>query len=159
MKTPAASALKSIHPRHNLTEAEKRNIAFGVCDRISRGELLHTIASGNGVPHPNTLRKWARSDGMIAAAYSAARHDRLDQLMAEICEIVDAPPSMRKDARGNLHIDPASVALLKQRLETSSRLSNSINRSEKAWLTNDRSLPSHAVFAVWVRRLPWMISQ
>jgi len=117
-KTTSTSETDSGHIPHNLTAAEKRRIAFEICDRISSGEFLTVICEEDGMPHPNTLRNWCEKDAGIAEAYSVAQHVRIDAFLATIMRTVVTPLPQIKDARGNVRIDPAAVAQMRIQIET-----------------------------------------
>jgi hypothetical protein len=98
------------HIRHNLTQEEKRRIAFEICERIAHGELLSEIAKEDGLPCPDTFLNWCKADLEIALAYAGSKEDRIERLMREMLQIADEKTPTYKDKRDNVRMDPSAAA-------------------------------------------------
>jgi len=98
------------HIRHNLTQEEKRHIAFEICERIAHGELLSEIAKVDGLPCPDTFLNWCKADLEIALAYAGSKEDRIERLMREMLQIADEKTPTYKDKRDNVRMDPSAAA-------------------------------------------------
>jgi hypothetical protein len=104
MKIPAK------HIPHNLTSEDKRRIAFAICERIGRGELLSEISEEEGMPCSDTFLNWCKADLEIALAYAGSKEDRIERLMSEMLRIADEKVPTYKDKRDNVRMDPSATA-------------------------------------------------
>ena len=106
------------HIRHNLTQEEKRRIAFEICERVAHGELLSEISKEAGMPHPDTFRNWCHADPAIAIAWRDSQDDRIERVMREILQIADEEIPTYKDSRDNVRMDPTAAARMRVRVKT-----------------------------------------
>jgi hypothetical protein len=107
------------HPLHNLSETQRREIAFAICERIAQGRTLRDICAESGQPCVKTFCNWRNADPEIHAAYVAAWEARSEAIAFDIIKVADEETPKMVDASGNERIDPAAVA--KQRLRAEAR--------------------------------------
>ncbi len=134
--------MKTTHIPHNLSTADKRQIATAICDRIADGQFLRNIAREPGMPSANSFRNWARADQHIANLYADAQELRVELFAEEILKLVDKAPATYKTAAGSVRIDPAYIAHLKLQLESRRHLTTLFTQRAKDFRT-ENTTPTH----------------
>jgi len=97
-----------------------RELALAICERLSSGESLRTIAKDDSMPNADTFCRWLTGDAIgdaestwLGQQYARARERQADHYAAEIIDIaddndgdmVDGSPNPECVARSRLRID------------------------------------------------------
>lgn len=96
-------------------------LADEICDRLSKGESLRAICSGDEqtadgfMPHRATVMRWLESNEAFREQYARAREAQADHYVDEMLEIADSPnatvnpktgePEVRDPQRDRLRVD------------------------------------------------------
>jgi hypothetical protein len=92
-------------------------LAEGICLRIADGESLADIVKDADMPGYATVTQWRREKPEFAAMYAQARADQADGEVDEMRALADAEPEMIRGELGGTRIDPAWVAMQKNRID------------------------------------------
>jgi len=76
-------------PKVGRPEVFTKELGDVVCERLSLGESMRSIARDPDMPGITTLFKWIRTDDEFAAQYDRAKEESADAIYDEIQEIAD----------------------------------------------------------------------
>ena len=83
-------------------------LAGEICDRLSKGESLRAICSGDEqtadgfMPHRATVMRWLESNEAFREQYARAREAQADHFVDEIIEIADSPNATTNPQTGEV---------------------------------------------------------
>lgn len=103
-------------------------VADEICERLSSGETLQSICSGEGMPAVRTVSDWTMAHESFAASFAQARARGFDAIAAETMQIADDDSrdwEPVKDAEGQVigvKVDGEHVQRSKLRIETRLKL-------------------------------------
>lgn len=76
-------------PKMGRPEVFTKDLGDVVCERLSAGESMRSIARDPKMPGITTMFKWIRTDKEFAAQYDRAKEESADAIYEEIIEIAD----------------------------------------------------------------------
>ena len=92
---------------------------FAILDRIRNGETLKAICREDGMPDPNTFRRWVRDFPERERLYDKARLDGTDALADELIDIAwDTSHDTIVDAKGRATCNHEWIARSRLKSET-----------------------------------------
>lgn len=109
-------------------------LAKEICDNLAEGTPLAEICREDGMPHPSTVRRWARTNEALSLAIADAREDGEDRITANI----------RRTAKGDAGFSTNDVQRDKLIIETDLKLLakwNPKKYGDKTVLSNDPENP------------------
>lgn len=100
------------------TPERKQAAVISICAEIAQGNSLKSILSNDEtLPCYASFMTWIGENEEFLEKYQAAVDVRTDIRAEEITEIADQDPDTYVDANGQTRIDPAFVALQKNRMD------------------------------------------
>jgi hypothetical protein len=109
-------------------------IAQEICDKLADGIPLAEICRADHMPHPSTVRNWAKANEALSLAIADAREDGEERITADI----------RRTARGDEGYSTGDIQRDKLIIDTDLKLLakwNPKKYGEKTTLANDPENP------------------